>query len=200
MGLKLITPPANPVVTLTEAKAHLRVVDNDDDLLIAAMTMAATVSAENWTGRAFVDQTWDLYLDEFPVGKDMFVMIPKPPLIEIVEVNYDDSEGNIQVVDPLDYYVDNASQPGWIVPTGSITWPTPLVAINSVRVRFRAGYLDNSSPPADAVPFDIKAGILLILGSLYEHREDQVVGSVAYKLPYGSENILRDHRVLFGMS
>jgi uncharacterized phiE125 gp8 family phage protein len=200
MGLKLVTPPVNPVVTLAQAKAHLRVVDSDDDLLIAAMVSAATSAAQNFTGRAFVDQTWDLYLDEFPTGTDMFVKIPLPPLIEVVEVNYDDSAGNIQVVDPLDYYVDSASQPGWIVPTGTLQWPTPLAAINSVRVRFRAGYLDNNSPPADAVPDDIKAAVYLILGSLYENREEQITGTIANKLPYGSEMLLRDHRVLFGMA
>ena len=200
MGLKLISAPA-PTLTTAEAKAHLRVVSSDDDTFIDALVAAATASVEAFTGRALIDQTWDLYLDEFPTTSDaMFIKIPKPPLIEVVEINYDDAAGAIQVIDPTDYYVDNASQPGWVVPTGTLTWPTPLDAINTVRIRFRAGYLSNDSPPVANVPGDIRAGLLLTLGSLYENREQVVVGTIANKLPWGVENLLRPHRVLLGMA
>lgn len=200
MGLKLITPPATDPITLAEAKAHLRVIDNDDDVLIAAIVKSATANAEGFLGRALVDQTWDLYLDAFPTTNDLEIKIPLPPLIGVVSVNYFNSAGIETQVNSDAYYVDNASQPGWIVPTGGRSWPTTLDAINAVRVTFRAGYLDNSSPPQVAVPFDIRAGILLTVGSLYEHREQVVVGTVTAKLPWGVEQLLRPHRVLFGMA
>lgn len=202
MGLILITPPAIEPVTLVEAKAHLRVNFSDDDTLISAFVAASRMNVEGWLGRALIDQTWDLYLDEFPTDTFKGIQIPLPPLISVTSVKYDDAAGVEQTMDPTGYYVDVASQPGWIVPTGGsgASWPTPLDAINSVRIRFRAGYMTSDSPPVGSVPQDIKHGLLLTLGSLYEHRESQVVGTIANKLPLGVESLLRRHRVLLGMS
>ena len=200
MGLKLISPPAAMAVTLDEAKAHLRVSGTDQDTLITAYTQAAINNVEGWLGRALIDQTWDLYLDAFPSNADLEIEIPKPPLIEVLQIAYDDSAGNEQFVDVNNYYVDTVSQPGWIVPQGNLLWPTPIDAINSVRVRFRAGYLSTDSPPVNAVPEDIKAGIKLTIGNMYEYREDQGVGNNAFKLPFGVEQLLRHHRVLLGMA
>lgn len=201
MGLKLITAPASPVLTLTEAKAHLRVVTSDDDTIITDYVAAATNYAEEFTGRAFIDQTWDLYLDAFPTTGELQIKIPKPPLIEVLSVSYDDSNGDEQVIASGQYYVDTVSEFGWVVPaSGLSTWPTPIDAINSVRVRFRAGYLSPDSPPLNAVPRGIVSAVKLILGSLYEHRESQVVGTISSRLPWGAEQLLRQHRVLLGMA
>jgi uncharacterized phiE125 gp8 family phage protein len=203
MGLKLITPPASEPISLAEAKTHLRVIDSDQDSLISALIKAARMNCENWTGRAFVDQTWDLYFDEFPTGDHLEIKIPKPPLIQIVAVAYNRASDGLETqVDPSDYYVDNISEPGWIIPAGdsSSSWPTPIDAINSVRIRFRAGYLNADSPADTFVPDDIKAAIKLMLGSLYEHRESQVVGTISSQLPFGVENLLRPYRVLLGMA
>jgi len=208
MGLKLITPPATEPLTLAQAKAHLRVVDSDDDTYITALVIAARQNAENWMGRALIDQTWDLVLDGFPTASasvsssvvDMAIQIPKPPLIEVTQVAYDNSNGDEVLMNPNDFYADTASEPGWLVLSGLTTWPTTIDAINSVRVRFRAGYLSTDSPPVNKVPEDILYGVKLLIGSMYEHREQVVVGSIATKLPFGVEQLLRHHRVLLGMA
>lgn len=46
---------------------------------------------------------------------------------------------------------------------------------------------------------DIKAALLLTLGSLYEQREDQVIGQTVAKLPRGAEALLWPHRVDLGV-
>lgn len=199
MGLRLITAPASPVLTLAEAKEHLRVTHTAQDALITALEKAATQNAEGWLGRALIDQTWELVLDAFPTTNHKEIEIPKPPLIEIVSIIYDDAAGVPQTISALNYFVDNVSQPGWVVPTGSLTWPVALDAINSVRVRFRAGYLDNSSPPVANVPDDIRSAIKLILGALFEYRELQLAGQ-SPDMPWAAENLLRRHRVELGMA
>lgn len=201
MGVKLITPPATTPVSLTEAKTHLRIDGTNDDAAIAAYIEAATKATEAFLGRALVDQTWQLVLDSFPTGIDLEIKIPKPPLIAVTSIVYDDSNGQEQPLTPDNYFVDNVSEPGWVVPaSGSLSWPAPIAAINSVRINFRAGYLDNNSPPANIVPGDIKSAILLTIGTLFEQREAQVVGDNVYALSWGVENLLRQHRVLLGMA
>lgn len=58
-----------------------------------------------------------------------------------------------------------------------------------------AGVLDGTAGKAPILVDDlIRAGILLILGHLYEHREDVVTGA-AVELPMGSKALLRGYRL-----
>ena len=190
MGLKLITPPASFPLTLEEVKSHLNVDYADKDALIELYLQAAVDHAERFTGRALVDQTWELSLSEFPVGK---ITIPKPPLLEIVSIVYDDAAGSEQTVDAASYVVDYDSSPGSVSLLPALTWPTVLVAENSVRIRFRAGYLVDESPADGDVPSAIKAAILLIIGNFFENRETVSQGVVMeIKI---AEQLLRDYRV-----
>jgi uncharacterized phiE125 gp8 family phage protein len=203
MGLILISPPATDPITLSEAKDHLRVTSSDNDALITQLIKAATRYAEKFLGRALIDQTWDLYLDSFPTSGQKEIKIPLPPLIEVIQVAYDDGAGIEQTVGVDDYYVDSVSQPGWIVPQGGTSWPATLDAINAVRIRFRAGYLDNGSPQQQNVPDDIRAAIKLTLGALYENREQVIAEAgrtTAIALPWGAEQLLRMRRVELSMA
>jgi len=196
MAVRIITPPATDPITLTEAKSHLRVDHTDDDTLITGYITAATRYAEEFTGRAFITQTLELVLDEFRAQ----IQIPRPPLQSVVSVKYDDSNGLEQTLtEGVDFLVDTASQPGWVVAVESI-WPETIETINSVRIRYVAGYVDGNSPPSENVPRDIKSAILLIIGSLYSVRETVVVGAVAQHVPWGADQILRQRSVVLPMA
>jgi uncharacterized phiE125 gp8 family phage protein len=201
MAIKLITPPAAAPLTLTETKAHLRVDHNEDDLLIDGLLKASTDYCQQFTARAFVSQTWELVLDEFPVNE---VLIPMPPLQSVTSVKYDDANGFEQTVSVLEYTVDDVSEPGWVVPSTS-GWPSSIFqGINAVRIRFVAGYDPGTNSPVDLaanVPQAIKAAILLHVGQLYAQREDIVVGTVVNRVPTGGiEHLLRQYRVALGMA
>ena len=191
MGLKLITPPADWPVSLVEAKAHLRVDFADDDALIEIFRKAATDEAEKFTGRALIEQTWDLYLDAFPAAE---IKIPRPPLIEVVGVFYGGAADE-QTLPAAGYIVDDASEPARIALASNGSWPTLTTQANAVRVRFKAGYIDDSSPAAANVPYAIKAAILLTIGTLYANRETVIVGQTATLLPWSAEQLLRRYRV-----
>ena len=213
MGLKLITAPADDVVSLEEAKAHLREDSEDFDAQIQAFIYAATefVDGPNgYLGRALIEQTWDYYLDEFPCRNDWslpvsrrrnYIEIPLPPLIEVVGVFYVNANGEEQQLDASSYIVDDASQPARISLKSNASWPSVAEQPNAVRIRFRAGYIDaTNSPPTPNVPFPIKAAILMYIGDLYQNRENQVVGDAIAKLPWASEQLLRPHRVYLSMA
>ena len=88
MSLKLITPPVGSALTLTEAKAHLRVTSSTEDTLHQAMIDAAEALAVTATGRQLMTATYDLTLDRFaPV-----IELPLPPLQSVTSVKYIDTD------------------------------------------------------------------------------------------------------------
>jgi len=199
MTLKLIQGPTAYPLTLAETKAHLRVDHTDDDSLIQTYIAAATAYADGPVGvlgRALVNQTWQETLDTFPTNE---IIIRIPPLIAVIAVDYDDPAGLPATVPSNQYTVDDVSEPGWILPDGG--WPATFDGINSVRVRFRAGYIDNTtSPPTGAVPDDIRAALLLYVGAMYAHREEVIAGQAAIQLPWGAEALLRRKRIDISMA
>ena len=193
-ALKLITPPPFEPLTLADVKLYLRVDHNDDDAVIARAFSAALAYAdgeEGFLGRALVDQELELTLDAFPIRE---IEIPLPPLIEVVNVFYDDGGGVQQIVPTSAYSVDSVREPGWIVPVGN--WPATFNGINAVRIRFRAGYVDAShSPPLGEVPADIKQALLLYTGTMYDDRATHIVGQTVTPAPWSAEQLLRRRRV-----
>ena len=203
MALQLIAAPAVEPLTLAEVKKHLRVIDDDEDDLISLYITAARAHVDGesgFLGRALVTQTWELVLDRFPVNE---IRVPLPPLQSVVFIKYDDPGGVEQVVSPSDYFVDTVSEPGWIVPVEGAAWPSTISAVNSVRVRFVAGYPPTSDSPPDLirnVPYNVKAAMLLLIGGFYANRENTVVGTIVNNLPFGVESLLRPDRVKIGMA
>lgn len=176
MALKLITPPTAEPITLAQAKAHLRVEVSDDDTLIGALITAAREAAESSTQRALMLQTWELSLPCFPPSDA--IRLPKAPLSSLTSISYVDSDGETQTMAEAAYQLDVHSEPARILPAYGTTWPTTREHPNSVLVRYQAGYAD-----ADAVPAQIKAWMLLRIGSLYENRES-TTGLTMNGLPF----------------
>jgi uncharacterized phiE125 gp8 family phage protein len=164
MSLQLITPPAVEPVTLDEAKAHLKVNTVDDDALITRLISAARARAEWHTGRAFIAQSWILWLDRWPGCA--VVEIPLPPLVAVTSVAAHDGDGSATTLDPSSYTVDMASQPGRI--RFDCSMPSNLRAINAIAIAFEAGYGDGTTD----VPAPLREAILEIVAELYVHRGD----------------------------
>lgn len=178
MSLQLITPPAAEPVTLAEAKVHLKVDTADDDAKITALVTAARARAEWHTGRAFVTQSWTLWLDAWP--PDGIVELPLPPLQAVTQVAVTSSDGIRSVLDPLVYRVE--------VPAGRLVFADAMPPLRprktaSLEIAFTAGY-----GAASATPPPVKEAILEIVADLYMHRgdDDEPVGLAGQALlaPY----------------
>lgn len=164
----LITAPSAEPVTLTEAKLHLRVDDNADDVLIGALITAARQHAEHDTRRALVTQTWKLVLDRFPDGE---VTLDHAPVTGVLSVNYIDPDGVDRTLDASGFKLDTATEPCRLVPAYGTTWPDTRCEINAVSILYTCGY----GAPED-VPESIKRWMLLRIGALYENREEVLTG------------------------
>lgn len=172
MALKLITPPTALAITLAEAKAHLRVTDTTEDLLISAMILAASETAEQITGRAIMPQTWELALDAFPAE----FALTRVPALSVVSLKYLNEAGALTTLDPSAYTLNSVNDFGfaYVEPAYSTEWPATRDTTNAVTLRFTAGYAD-----ATVVPESIKAWIKLTVSTMYENREAEAYSSRA---------------------
>lgn len=159
MGLRLITPPAEYPVTLAETKKHCRVDGSDEDTLLNSYIAAATAHVESYTGRAIMDQTWELVLDDFTGC----ILFPKGPVQSITSITYYDTDEVLQTLATDQYVLDNVNDPAWVVRPSDVSWPSVAQGVNNVIIRFIAGYSD--------VPPEIKAAILILVAHLYDNRE-----------------------------
>jgi len=158
MGLQVIAPPVEEPIDLADLKAALKVSHVDDDALLAAMLAEARETIEVKTERQLARKTWLLTIDYFPAAE---IILPHRPIDSVVSVKYDDSAGLEQTMPPSDYFLDSASEPGWLFPVTS--WPATLDTVNAVRVAYMAGYSD----PA-LVPGPLKSAIVLQAQELYD--------------------------------
>jgi uncharacterized phiE125 gp8 family phage protein len=186
MPVIVITQPLFEPVTLTEAKEHLRVTQSAEDDLIAALITAAREAAENYTHRALCEKTLEYYCDAFPCQ----IVLPQPPVQSATSVKYIDRDGVEQTLAASEYQLHAQNEPALIVEAYGKTWPGTRDELNAVRVRYVAGYAS-----ADDVPGPIKAALLLMIGHLYENREDSIGGTLN-ELPFGSRCLLNPYRIL----
>lgn len=158
MGVRIVTQPAVEPVTLTEVKQDLRIDHTDDDIKLARFISAARWWAERRIQGKIALQELEFAFDGFPTAE---VKLPVGPVASIVGVFYDDEAGLEVEMPGGDYWLDNTSDDAWLFPeTG---WPSTLVAVNSVRIHYMAGY----AVLAD-VPAHLKQAIRLKVQELYD--------------------------------
>ena len=160
-----IVSEGDDFITLHEAKDHLRVDFDDDDIVIHSLITAARKWCEHRTSRFFTPTNVMLLRNGF----DDMMPLRHKPVKEIVSVEYDDeATGNTLSTDAyeLDHY-NNC-----VIRAYGQTWPSTRHHWNSVRITYRVGYADGS-PEIITVPEDVRLAALMVIGDLYEHREAQ---------------------------
>lgn len=193
MALELITPPAVEPVTLTEAKKQCRVeldfIDEDD--FISSLITSAREYCEGFSNRAYLTQTWGLWLDNLPVGA--CIRIPLPPLQSVTSIKYYDTANVEAIMAVADYFVDDKSEPGRVSLAYGKSWPsTTLRPVNGIFIEFVAGY--GNAPTA--VPKKVKQAMLLLIGYWYEHREAAMTGTVSREVEFSTHALLWQDRII----
>lgn len=184
MKLRLITPPSEEPVTLSEVKEYLRMDDDETafDGVLMGLIVAAREYCETFQNRAFVTQTWEMSFDGYPT---MPLRLPKAPLQDIVSVTYTDRTGAASVWPEENYFPDIDSDPGRLLLVYGKAWPgVELQPANGVRIRFVAGYGDPG-----AVPESVKVAMKIFVGHRFENPESEDVPAVV-------RNLLRPERVM----
>jgi uncharacterized phiE125 gp8 family phage protein len=166
-GLRRLTGPASPPVSLSDAKAHLYLTEDDPthDGDMSQKLAEAIAECERKSGRSFGVSSYRLTLDAFPVGGEPIVL-PVPPCVSVTELTYRDEAGSQIVLPPTGYWTDLDSEPARIVPV-SVIWPaTQLRRPAAVTVTFTAGYGPGQ------LPADLLSAVKLLLAQRWYGRGD----------------------------
>jgi uncharacterized phiE125 gp8 family phage protein len=182
-ALQLVLGPTEEPVSLDEAKAHLRVdLDADDDRIEDAIT-AARETLEIEMRRCFLTTTWTLGLEHFPwCGARL--RLPRPPLRSVDAITYLDVDGAAQTLSTEVYGVDTLSEPGRLYLNPAQVWPGTYGVPNAVQITFVAGWDD-----VLYVPAGIKHAIKLLVGHMYEHREETAEHPLT-EIPLGVKRLI----------
>lgn len=191
MNLKIITAPTIEPVTLTEAKAHLRVTGTDSDTLITSLIVAARQHCEAITCRALASATFELILDDFTDK----IVLPMSPVESVTSIKYTDSD-SIETTLMDTEYILYTSEPAVIVPDYDVSWPSfTEFPLGAVKIRYVAGYRAASTDANLHIPEAIKQAILLVIGHLYENRQEYIIGQTIAKIPLAAEALLTPYRI-----
>lgn len=178
-----VSPPATTPVSLTEAKAHLRVDHTDDDVLITSLIDAAVDHLDGWTGilgRALVTQSWRQDFAGFGC-----LRLPLGPVASITQIKYL-SENAEQTLSPAVYVLRADARGAYVDLASGQSWPGVYSRPDAVSVTYMAGAATAEVPAA------LKAAILLFVGHLYANRE--AVGETQSELPLGYYALIAPYR------
>ena len=168
MKLELVTAQTDWVVSSAEATAHLlnQNITTNDTAYVTTLIKAIQKKVEEDCDLKLSDETYKLYLDEFPTGDiEMWLW----PVKAITHVKYYDTTPTQQTISNTNYKTDLVGRPARIVPYDSYVWPdTKSTYPNAVEIQFTTGF---TSPAV--VPYDIKQAMLLVLADWYVNREDK---------------------------
>ena len=210
--------PTLTVVSLADAKLHLRVDFNDDDALINSLIDAATLQAEAYCKAAFTPRNYLMTLGAWPAlgagsfgpGEDYIdfparfggsgrpsrypdaICLPVAPVSAVTSITYlESTAGAVTTLSASAYVVVTSHAQPMIVPATGQSWPALYDHPEAVRIAFRAGY------EAD-VPANVTAAVRLLVGHLYEHREEVTTGfggAAPTQIPLGAKYLLNPHRM-----
>jgi uncharacterized phiE125 gp8 family phage protein len=225
--LERVADPDIEPVTLEEMKLHLRVTNTTENDLITSLIVVAREWVERYTGRALIDQTWRLTIEQRPIvsgesvggyrqGTGYYttgwfrwervgeIMLRRAPVLALTSFVTVDSDG-VETPVAADTYALREANSRWprIVALSGATWST-----ENSRIAFRAGFAERTGSPqqtAAVVPARFKQAVKLIVGHLYENRESVLVGVggnrvTATELPMGVRWLLQSEKSELGFA
>ncbi len=193
--LALVTAPAAEPVSVAEAKSHLRISSSADDSYIGTIITASRSLAEQFTKRAFINQTHKIFFDAFPgyasgdeagwwdgvregrisaaITTKRSIVLPLAPLVSVSSIKSYGVDDTAYTMSSNLYQVSTYSGPysgcGKVSLRDGQTWPnTALRLADGGEIVFVAGY----GAAASDVPAPIKQAILCIIAEMYENRGD----------------------------
>lgn len=159
------------ILPLVAAKAHLRVVEDDDDDLIAALRDSAVDMIERYCSLYLARRTGLVWTGSGFSGR---MHLGRGPDVEVTSVAYAGPLGSVTLA-PADWRLGVG---GRLLPAFGGAWPGDCQG--TVTVTFAAGYSDVAAQAPSLV-----AAVKMALTQLYDLRSAVVTGTIINELPFG---------------
>ncbi|MEP2943587.1 MAG: head-tail connector protein [Hyphomicrobiales bacterium] len=189
MTLSMLAGPQLEPISVAEAKLFLRIDDEAENEVIAALITTARLHVERLTRRIVLNQTWRFYLDDLP--QNSLVKLGIGPVREVLQVVSFNREGNPSVVPAEDYIVDVSSVPARIKFRNN-TRMLPTRSLNGYEIDFIAGF----GPTTLQVPADLRQAILMLVVHWYENRSAVATDVDLISTPKGVNDLIQPYRVV----
>ena len=187
MSANLLTGPVLEPLSVSDAKAFLRVEHDDDDTIIAALIAAARNHVEALTRLGLINQTWRIVLDGWPEQGRI-----KPrlgPLRSLAAARVYNELGVASSIDTGRFVVDTASStiaaPGWSL-------PVPGRAVAGIELDVNIGF---GAAAADVLQILLQA-IRMLVAHWYENRSLVSIGQSVAMMPPSVNAMISSYRVL----
>lgn len=171
------------VVSLEQAKAHLAVVDDDEDGLIQGLRDSAVEAIERYCERALVPRNYRLRIDHFPLagrtGPDRRIPLTMGA-IAIVSIKYRDVADALITLDESAYRLGRDA----IAPSLGTSWPATAAVPGAVEIEYSTGQI---------VPAPLVQAVKLLMGTYYRHRESVGMGPMA-EMPHGVKSLCAQYK------
>lgn len=178
-NLTLFSPPKVEPISPDEAVSYMRLdtPDATESAYISDCIKAAREYCEDYQHRAYITQTWELTLQQFPTAKNDRmnncrqtdeIEIPKGCLQSIDSLTFTDYAGTVStLVQGENFVVSTRGILGRIAPPYAAIWPTdPLSPLDPIVIRFTCGYGDT----ADKIPLKVKQAMYMLISYWYDNR------------------------------
>jgi uncharacterized phiE125 gp8 family phage protein len=193
---ELVTAATGEVISLDEAKDRLRRTSDTavEDGQIEALIDAAVAYLEEDVRISLLTQTRRIWYDGIPC--DGTFLLDRGPVASITSVKLYDTADAATTLSSTVYQLDAVSQPARLVARSGQSWnsSTSLRSVNAVAIEYVAGFGSSGS----SVPSPLKQAVLLLAGSLFEHREQVIVAQFAgqfLELPFGYKELTGPYRL-----
>jgi Phage gp6-like head-tail connector protein len=197
------TDPVAEPVSLSEAKAHLRIDHVDEDTAISMLIVMAREFAEDYTRLAFISQSWRWALDNWPdsitpndfsvprlsaAPPKRYVRLLRGPLLSVTSIITYDSNDVGTTWDAGEYFV--ATGEDRIYRRTSGTWPMPERRARGIEIDYVAGF----GVLASDLPAPIRHAVMMLVAHYYENREIVAQTAGTTLLPLGVRALLDPYK------
>lgn len=205
MDYRVISQPINEPISLEEARSHLRLIpygspeSHPDDADILQFIKDAREWVEKYLNRSLATKTIEFYATEFLPRFDLSLL----PIQSIDSISYLATDNTTKTVSPSIYKLKAYDDTAKLILAYNQQMPSDVIPEeDAITITVSAGYTNGSSPDTYPLPHPIKAAMLLIIGHLYENRQEDVLGNTRISfnsLPLGVYNLIQPYRLGLGM-
>lgn len=169
-----------PIVDLPSALSHLRLsqdtITEEEGLDVERMVEAATEWSEQYCRRKWVTTPLLAQFTRFPTARDQGMLIPHGAT-SITAIKYYDTDEVQQTWDAANYRLINTNVRSYVYTAIGVDWPTDCgEEFWNIEVTYDAGTILSDVPTA------AQAAVLLMVGSMYEYREEGVIDNAGLAL------------------